>query len=84
MRARMMASASSRGEEGHASRWVMAEATVRESSSKTLAITCCSRAAARRPWVPASVMARMSSLVMPLVARGRQASRRDKVSVARL
>ncbi|MPN27205.1 hypothetical protein SDC9_174632 [bioreactor metagenome] len=46
------------------SRCVMAEPTVRESSSKTLAITCCSRAASTPARAPASVMARMSSEVM--------------------
>ena len=39
----------------------MADATVRESSSNTLVITCCSRAASTPARAPASIRARMSS-----------------------
>ena len=46
------------------SREVIAEGTIRESSSNTLLIRCCSWRSSAPAWAPASAMAMMSSAVM--------------------
>ncbi|MNL71260.1 hypothetical protein D3C87_1963890 [compost metagenome] len=64
MRNRMTESGSSRKKKATRSRGDMALDTIRVSSSNTLVMTCCSRAASTPARAPASIMARMSSEVM--------------------
>ncbi len=64
MRARSSASGSSFRNQTTLSRGVMTLLTIRVSSSKTLAMTCCSRLASTPASAPASVMARMSAEVI--------------------
>ncbi|MNT50338.1 hypothetical protein D3C72_1872530 [compost metagenome] len=84
MRARSTDSGSSCKNQAMLSRAVITLLTRRVSSSNTLAITCCSRAASTPACAPASVMARMSAEVILSSRAIGMPSTLNKRSVARV